>query len=107
MKEWDIGLARDSARQKRLAGTGRAHEQNTARYFGSDIKKFFGVFKKINHFFKLLFGFFKSGDITENNLVLKRGKQLNVRLAEGEGLVHATVGLPENNQDKDTYYNRC
>src|SRR3989344_3520010 len=98
MKKRYAGLPGCGSRQKRLASSRRAHKQNAARNFRSDIQKFLWMFEKVNDFFELFFGFFQSGDIGKCHF-FSGSRHFRLSLYKRKRLHGAALGLTQHEPD--------
>ena len=64
-KERHTGLTRNGFRKKRLTGTGRPDQQDTARDLSTEFRIFRRVFQKVDNFLQFLFFFFSACDVGE------------------------------------------
>ena len=90
----DVGFPGDGARQKGLAGSGRAHQQDAFGNAPAQFLKSLRISQKFDDFLQLLLGFIHSGDVLEGDFLLLRRKQASTALAERKGLIPPRLHLP-------------
>ena len=111
-EERHIGLTRHSLGKKSLAGTRRAHQQRTLRYFTTQIGIMLRILQERNNLLDFFLGLTQSGHILESNLIfgillienLRAGlaDTKNAATAASASATHAAHHHhPENNQQND------
>ena len=75
-EERHIGLAGDGAREQRLAGAGRADQQQTARNAPAEPLEFAGVAQKFDDLLKIQLGLVDAGHILEGDAAVRLGQKL-------------------------------
>src|SRR4029078_6075864 len=93
-EERDVGLAGDGAREQRLAGAGRAHEQHALRDAPTELLELLRLLEELDDLLELLLRLVDPGDVLERHLLLRAGGQLGAALPERQGLVPAALHLP-------------
>src|SRR5207302_6151634 len=79
-EERHAGLARDRAREQRLAGARRAHHQDALRNAAAQARELLWIFQERDDLFDLVLGFLDAGDVLERHAVLVIREQLRLRL---------------------------
>jgi hypothetical protein len=92
-EERHAGLARDGAREERLAGSRRADEQHALGNAAAELRELLRVLQEGDDLFELFLRLFDAGDVAERDLVLVLGQQLRAALAERHGLAAADLHL--------------
>ena len=101
-EEGDVRLAGDGAREQRLAGAGRADQEDALGDLAAELLELLRVLEELDDLLELDLGLLDAGDVLERHLLLRRGQQLRAGLAEGEGLVPAGLHLPHDHEpDRD------
>ena len=93
-EERDIGLAGHRARQKRLAGAGRADQQHAFGNAATEPLVLLGVREEIDHLEELGLGLVHAGHVRERRLQLLPIVDLGLGAAEGQGLRRAAADPP-------------
>ena len=93
-EERDVGFARDGAREQRLAGAGRAHEQHALGNAAAELLELLRFLEELDDLLELFLRFVDAGDVLERHLLLRAGGELRAALAERERLVPAALHLP-------------
>ncbi len=83
-EERHLGLAGDALGQQRLAGAGRADQQQAARNAAAELLEFLRVLQEVDDFLDFLLGFVTAGNIGEGDLVVVLVEHARLALAEGE-----------------------
>src|SRR5207302_9195091 len=86
-------LARDGAREQRLARAGRSHEQNTLGDASAELGELLRVLEELDDLFQLVLRLIDAGDVGEGDLVVVLGEELRLRLAEAHRLAAARLQL--------------
>ena len=105
-EERDVGLARDGARQQRLAGARRAHHQDALRDAAAELLELLRLLEELDDLLQLFLGLVHAGDVLEGDALLLVVQELRARLAEAERLVAARLHLaqhedPEADEEQD------
>src|SRR4051794_10881836 len=105
-EERHAGLARDRAREQRLAGARRPVEQHALRYSRAQRLELLGVLQELLDLVELLDGFVDPRDVAEGDLRRVDRHPLRARLAEGHDLRAAALHLvddeePEQQEDDE------
>ena len=93
-EEGNVGLARDRARDQRLARTGRADQQHAARNPSAQPLIFSGIAQELDDLLQVLLGLVDAGDVVERHPAMRLGQHLGARLAESHCLAGAALHLP-------------
>jgi hypothetical protein len=93
-EEGHARLARDGAREQRLAGAGRADAQDALRDAAAEALELLRIFEEGDDLFDLVFGLVDAGHVGERHLVLRLVQQARARLAEAHRLAAAGLQLP-------------
>src|SRR6266498_3977014 len=83
-KEWHIGFPRDGARQKCLAGAGRADQENALGNAAAEFLKFFRIAQELDQLLDFILCLLDAGDIAKRDFVLVPGQHARFRFAEIE-----------------------
>ena len=105
-EERNVRLARDGARQQRLAGARRADQQHAFRNASAELLEFLRLAQELDDLLQFFLGLFDARDVLERHLALLRGMQAGAALAEAQGLVAAALHLahhedPEADQQQE------
>src|SRR5581483_1735499 len=101
-EERHAGLARDGAREERLAGTRRPDEQHTLRDPAAELRELLRVLEERDDLLELLLRLLDPGHVGERVLLLRLGQELGAALPEGHRLAAAHLHLAhEENPDAD------
>src|SRR6185436_14692436 len=105
-EERNVRFARDRARQQRLAGSRRAHQQDALRDASAELLEFLRFLEELDDLLQLVLGFVDARDVLEGDLLLRARRQLRLALAERERLVAAALHLtheedPEADDEKE------
>ena len=92
-EERHVGLAGDGARQKRLAGAGRADQQHAARDAPAQPLELLRVAQELDDLLEVFLGLVDAGDVLEGDAAVRLGEQLRLRLAEAERLAAGPLHL--------------
>ena len=92
-EERHVGFAGDRAREQRLAGSGRAHQQHALRNAAAELLELLRLLEELDDFLELFLRFVDAGDVLERHLLLRARRQLRLALAERERLVAAALHL--------------
>src|SRR6266496_2910618 len=84
-KERHIGFPRDGARQKCLAGAGRADQENALGNAAAELLEFLGITQELDELLHFVLCFLYAGHIAKRDLVLIPGKHARFRFPEIEG----------------------
>src|SRR5690606_17671183 len=90
-EERHVGFARNGAREQRLAGARRAHEQDAAGNAAAEPLELSGIAQELDDLFEVLLGLVDAGDILERHLALRLGEKLGAALAEAHGTAPAST----------------
>ena len=106
-EERHVGLAGDRAREQRLAGSRRAHQQHALRNAAAELLELLRLAQEVDDLLQFVLGFVDAGDVLERDLLLRAGRKLRLALAERERLVAAALHLaheehpePDHQQDR-------
>ena len=99
-EERHAGLAGDRAREQRLAGAGRAHQQHALRDAAAEARELLRVLEEGDDLLELVLGLVDAGDVGEGDLVLVLGEQLRLRLAEAHRLAAARLQLAHEEEEQ-------
>src|SRR5690606_2017508 len=106
-EERNVGLARDGAREQRLAGPRRPHEQDALRDAASELLELLGLAEELDDLLEFVLRLVDAGDVLEGDLLLRAGRQLRLALAERQRLVAAALHLThEEDPEPDEEQNR-
>src|SRR5207244_126082 len=89
-----VGFAGYRAREQRLAGSGRAHQQYALRDAAAELLEFLRLLEELDDFLQLFFRLVDARDVLERDLLLRARRQLRFALAERQRLVAAALHLP-------------
>src|SRR5262249_27742518 len=92
-EERNVRFAGHRARKQRLAGAGRAHQQNAFRNASAKLLEFLWFLQELDDLLELFFGFVDARDVLERHFLLRARRQLRLALAETECLVAAALHL--------------
>ena len=104
-KERHARLARDGARQQRLAGARRADQQRTARDLAAQARKLLRVAQKLDDLFQLFLGLVDPSDVVKCHAPVLFGQKLGLRLAKTHGPAAPAALHPVHEIDPDTDQN--
>ena len=93
-EERDVGFTRDGARKQRLAGAGRAHEQDALGNASAELLELLGFLQELDDLLQLFLRFVDTSHVLERDLLLRAGGELRAALAERQGFVPAALHLP-------------
>ena len=93
-EERHVGLARDRAREQRLAGAGRPDQQHAARNAAAEPLELAGIAQELDDLLEILLGLVDAGDVLEGDAAVRLGQQLGAALAEAERLAAGSLHLP-------------
>src|SRR5205807_5059412 len=79
-EERRVGLARDRAREKRLASARRSHQQNALRNLAAELGELLRLFEKLDDLVQLELGLIDARNILERDFLGAAGEQLGLRL---------------------------
>ena len=88
-------LAGDGLAEQRLAGARRADQQHALGDARADGDELVRVLEELDDLVQLLLGLVDAGDVDERDRRLVTGEQAGAAAAEGQRLVVAALGLPE------------
>ena len=105
-EERHVRFAGDRAREQRLAGSRRAHQQHALRNAAAELLELLRLLEELDDLLELALRFFHAGDVAERHLLLRGRGQLRLALAERQRLVAAALHLaheedPEADQQQD------
>ena len=90
-EERHLGLAGDRLGQQRLAGAGRADQQQAARNAAAEFLEFLRVFQEVDDLLDFFLGFVAAGHVGEGNGVVVLVQHARLALAEAERAALATA----------------
>ena len=106
-KERHARLARNRARQQRLAGSRRPDQQHALGDSAAEAREALRVAQKLNYFFELVLGLVDTGDVGERDLMRILRQQLRAALAERHRLAAADLHLAhEENPQRRQHHHR-
>src|SRR4029079_5709432 len=106
-EERDVGFTRDRAREQRLAGARRAHQQDALRDAASELLELLRFAEELDNLLQLVLCFVDAGDVLERHLLLRARRQLRLALAERQRLVAAALHrAQEEDQEADQEQDR-
>ncbi len=106
-EERHIGFAGNGARQQRLAGAGRADQQNATWNAAAEPLKFSGIAQEFDDLLEIELGFIDSGNVLKRNAAMRFGEQFGAALAEAERLAAGALHLPrQENPNADQRHKR-
>src|SRR4029077_6257886 len=95
-------LARDTARQERLAGSRRSDQEHALRDAAAELGELLRILQERDDLFELFLRLVDARDVGEGDLVLVLGEQLRPALAERHRLAASDLHLPhEEDPDAD------
>src|SRR6516164_3111753 len=101
-EEGRVRLARDRFREERLAGAGRADQEDALRDLPAELLELLGIPQELDDLSKLLLGLVDAGDILKGDLILLLRDAARSRLAEREDLgAHALHLAHEEDPETD------
>src|SRR6185436_11613390 len=92
-EERNVRFARDRARQQRLAGSRRAHQEDALGDAAAELLEFLRFLEELDDLLQLVLGFVDARDVLEGDLLLRARRELRLALAKGERLVAAALHL--------------
>jgi hypothetical protein len=92
-EERHIGFTGHRARNQRLAGAGRAHQQHAARDAAAEPLEFGRVAEKFDDLLKVLLGLVDARHVLERDAAMRLGQKLGAALAEAERLAARALHL--------------
>ena len=101
-EEGHTRLARDGARQQRLTGTRRAHQQRAFGDFAAKTAEFLRVAQEFDDLFQFFLGLVDAGHVVKGHAAMLFGQQLGLGLAKAHGATFATTLHPVHEIDPDT-----
>ena len=99
-EEGHAGLAGDGAGEQRLAGAGRADEQDAARDARAQGDELLRVLEELDDFLQLFLRFVHAGDVDEGDGGLVGGEHARAALAEAHGLGVGALRLAHHEEDQ-------
>src|SRR5262249_33846676 len=81
-EERHVRFARDRARQQRLAGSGRSHQEHALRNASAELLELLRLLEKLDDLLQFFLCFIDTGDVLERHLLLRARRQLRLALAE-------------------------
>ena len=99
-EERHAGLTGDGAGHQRLAGAGRADQQDAARDAGAERVELLRVLEELDDFLELRLGLVHAGHVVERDDGLVAEEHPGAALAEREGLVIGALGLAHHEEDE-------
>ena len=109
VEEWNAGFIRYGFGQKRLAGSGTAHQEHASRDAGAKFVELFWFAEEFYNFFNFLFCLNKTGNVTEHGALLafrSAVNQFGFRAPKVHGLHGAFLRLPEKEPEDCAYENK-
>ena len=97
-EEGNIGLAGYGARQQRLAGARRPHQQHALGDAATQFLKLLRLAQVLDDLFQFFLGLIHAGHIFERYLLLLHGEQARAALAKGKRLVAARLHLAQHEE---------
>ncbi len=97
-EERHAGLAGDGARQERLSGAGRPHQEHALGYLRAYVDELLWIFQKVDDFLELLLRLVHARDVQEGDLVLGLGIEARAALAERHRLVAGALDLTDHEE---------
>ena len=92
-EERHVRFARDRARKQRLAGAGRAHEEDALGNAATELLELLRLLQELDDLLQLVLRLVHAGDVLERHLLLRARRQLRLALAERQRLVAAALHL--------------
>src|SRR2546426_1639652 len=106
-EEGRVRLARDRFGEERLAGAGRADQEDALRDLPAELLELLGIPQELDDLAELLFGLVDASDVLKGDLILLLRDAARSRLAEREGLgAHALHLAHEEDPDADEQQHR-
>ena len=106
-EERNVRFARDGARQQRLAGSRRAHQQHALRDAAAELLELLRLAQELDDLLQLVLGLVNARDVLERHLLLRARRKLRLALAERQRLVAAALHLAhEEDPEADHQENR-
>src|SRR5713226_5916120 len=93
-EERHIGFARNSARDQRLAGAGRADQKHAARNTAAKALVLARIAEELDDLLEILLGLVDAGHVLERDASVSLGQKLRARLAEAKRLAARALHLP-------------
>ena len=93
-EEGNVGFARDCARQQRLAGSRRPHQQHAAWNAPAQTLEFSGIAQEFDNLLEILLRFVDARHVLERDAAVRFGQKLGPALAEPERLAARSLHLP-------------
>ena len=97
-EERHVRFAGDGAREQRLAGAGRAHQQHALRNASAEFLEFLRLLEELDDLDEFFLGLVDAGDVLERHFLLRTRRQLRLALAEAQRLVAAALHLAHEEQ---------
>ncbi len=92
-EEGNVGFARDCARQQRLAGSGRPHQQHAARNASAQPLEFSGIAQELDNLLQILLRLIDPSHVLERDAAVRFGQKFGPALAEPERLAARSLHL--------------
>ena len=92
-EERHIGLAGDGAGKQRLAGAGRADQQQAARDAPAESLEFAGIAQEFDDLLQVELGLVDAGHVLKGDAAMRLGQKLGAALAEAERLAAGALHL--------------
>ena len=101
-EERHVGFAGDGAREQRLAGAGRADQQQAARNAPAEPLEFAGIAQEFDDLLQIELGLVDTGHVFKGDAAVRLGQKLRPRFAEAERLAAGALHLArQENPDAD------
>ena len=106
-EEGHVRLARDGAREQRLARAGRTDKQHALRDAAAKPLELRRIAQEVNDLGEIVFRFINARDVVEHHAAMTLGQQLRLGLAEAHGLAATALHLAhEENPYRDEQQHR-
>src|SRR6266536_2521893 len=100
-EEGHARLARDGAREERLAGAGGSHEQHALRDAAAEARELLRVLQEGDDLLELVLRLVDPRDVCEGDLVVVLGHELRLRLPEAHRLAAARLQLAHEEEEEE------
>src|SRR5262249_38314236 len=94
-EEGGVRFSRDRFREQGLAGSRRAHHENSLRDASAQFLKLLGVFQKLDQFRNLLLGLFDTGNVLESRAILFLVQHASLALAKAQRAFSSHLDLSD------------
>src|SRR5579864_2219824 len=105
-EEGNIGLARNRARQQRLAGSGRPDQQHAFRNAAAQLLELLSFAQELNNLAQFFLGLFYASHVFERDFLLLHGEQPRPALAKRQRLIPASLHLPDHEEPQRAQQNQ-